>query len=90
MSRLDPHSVNANLLDELRTLAADVLRVPRSQIGNDSTPQQIENWDSIEHVNLLMAIEQQFGVEFDPDEMAQMESIGKIGELLSRKVAIRA
>jgi acyl carrier protein len=82
--------VNADLLNEVRTLAADVLRVPRSQISDDSSLQQIENWDSIEHVNLLMAIEQQFGVEFDPDEMVQMESIGKIGEILSRKVAIRA
>jgi acyl carrier protein len=81
--------VNADLLDELRTLAADVLRVPRSQLNTDSSPQQIDNWDSIEHVNLLVAIEQQFGVEFDPDEMTQMESIGKIGEVLSRKVSAR-
>jgi acyl carrier protein len=82
--------MNAELFDQLRTLAADVLRVSRSEIDNDSTPQQIENWDSIEHVNLLVAIEQQFGVDFDPDEMAQMESIGKIGEVLSRKIGVRA
>jgi acyl carrier protein len=82
--------MNAELFDQLRTLAADVLRVSRSEIDNDSTPQQIENWDSIEHVNLLVAIEQQFGVDFDPDEMVQMESIGKIGEVLSRKIGVRA
>lgn len=87
---MDTAALDARLLDDLTTLAADVLRVPRSQIDMESTPQRIENWDSIEHVNLLVAIEQQFGVEFDPDEMAQMDSIGKIGETLSRKLAIRA
>ena len=78
------------MVEELRTLAADVLRVPRSQIDDNATPQQIENWDSIQHVSLVVAIEEQFGVEFDPDEIIQMESIGKISEILSSKLASRA
>jgi acyl carrier protein len=81
--------VSALLLEQLRTLAADVLRVPRSQVDESSTPEQIESWDSIQHVSLVVAIEQQFGLEFDPDEISQMESIGRIRDIVSRKVARR-
>lgn len=81
--------MNTQILEEVRTLAADVLGIPRSQIDSHSTPEHIENWDSIQHVSLLVAIEEQFGVEFDPDEISQMQSIGKITELLAAKVAVR-
>ena len=78
------------LFEEVRTLAADVLGVPRSKIDGHSTPEQIENWDSIQHVSLMVAIEEQFGVEFNPDEISHMESIGKIAEMLSGKLNSRA
>jgi acyl carrier protein len=79
-----------NLFEEVRTLAADVLGVPRSKIDGDSTPAHIDNWDSIQNVSLMVAIEEQFGVEFDPDEISHMESIGKIAEMLSAKLNRRA
>jgi len=87
---MDRHPVNMQIIEEVRTLAADVLGVDRSQIDSDSTPEHIENWDSIQHVSLMVAIEEQFGVEFDPDEISQMQSIGKITEILSAKVAVRS
>lgn len=81
--------MSTQLLEEVRTLAADVLGVARTQIDSDSTPQKIDNWDSIQHVSLMVAIEQQFGVEFNPDEIVHMESIGKIAEMLSGKLNAR-
>jgi acyl carrier protein len=78
------------LFEEVRTLAADVLGVPRSAIDGNSTPEHIENWDSIQHVSLMVAIEEQFDVEFDPDEISHMESIGRITEILSDKLASRS
>ena len=77
------------MTEELRILVADVLRVPPSQIDDSSTPQHFENWDSIQHVSLVVAIEEQFGVEFEPEEIRDMESIGKIDKILSWKLASR-
>jgi acyl carrier protein len=78
--------MSAQLLDHVRTLAADVLGVSRSEINASSTPQQLDNWDSISHVSLVVAIEEQFGVAFAPEEITNMESIGRIAEMLSRKL----
>ena len=75
-----------DVLNHIRTLAADVLGVRRSEIDGNSTPQHLDSWDSISHVSLVMAIEEQFGVAFTPEEITEMESIGRIAELLSRKL----
>lgn len=78
--------MNTQLFEEVRTIAADVLGVPCAQIHTDSTPEHIDNWDSIQHVSLMVAIEEQYSVEFTPDEISHMESIGMIAEMLSGKL----
>ncbi|HMC20891.1 MAG TPA: acyl carrier protein [Thermoanaerobaculia bacterium] len=78
--------MSTQVLEHVRTLAADVLGVRRSEIDVNSTPRQLDNWDSISHVSLVLAIEEQFGVAFTPEEITDMESIGRIAELLSRKL----
>jgi acyl carrier protein len=83
---MDPGPMSPQLLDGVRTLAADVFGVSRSEIDASSTPQQLDNWDSISHVSLVVAIEEQFGVAFAPEEITDMESIGRIAEMLSRKL----
>lgn len=78
--------MSPDVLNHVRTLAADVLGVRRSEIDRNSTPQHLDGWDSISHVSLVVAIEEQFGVAFTPEEITEMESIGRIAELLSRKL----
>jgi acyl carrier protein len=78
--------MSAEVFEHVRSLAADVLGVRRSEIDGNSTPQQLDNWDSISHVSLVVAIEEQFSVSFTPEEITDMESIGRIAELLTRKL----
>jgi len=78
--------MSAQLLEELRTVAADIFAVAPSQINADSTPESVDNWDSISHVSLVVAIEEQYGVSFHPDEIVDMLSLGKIAELLAAKL----
>jgi len=39
----------------------------------------------VQHLNLVLALEEQFGVQFEPDEMDAMKSIGAIAGLLTKK-----
>ena len=43
------------------------------------------DWDSVEHLNLILALEMQFGIEFEPEEIEQMKSIGQIALLVESK-----
>jgi acyl carrier protein len=78
-----------SVFDSIRSIAADVLGVPADRITGDTSPQSMENWDSVQHLNLVLAVEHAFGVMFEPEELDQMKSVGQIVQLVERKVTAR-
>jgi acyl carrier protein len=77
--------VTSPLLDRVRTIAADVLQVPASQISEQSSSQSISTLDSVHHLNLVLALEQEFNLQFEPEEIDQMNSIQQILAVLGSK-----
>ncbi len=77
----------APLLDRIRGIAADVLEVPAAKISPDSSPETIDAWDSVHHLNLVLALEQEFSLQFEPEEIDQMQDIRHILAILETKVA---
>ena len=78
-------SISMSIFDQVRTAAADVLQVPPERITEASTPENIESWDSVEHLNLILVLEAQFDIEFEPEEIERMKSIGQIALLVESK-----
>ena len=68
----------------LRAVIARVLRVPEGSIAADSGPHSIPQWDSAGHVNLVLALEQEFGLTFDEDEVVELVSVDAIAQALAR------
>jgi len=77
--------MTSSLMARVAQLAADVFSVPLEQIEPQSSPDNIESWDSIQHLNLVLALEQEFGVEFTPEEIEQLLSIELVAALLEEK-----
>jgi acyl carrier protein len=72
----------------LTSLVARVLELPLAQAAEarvDNTP----GWDSLAHLALLMAVEEEYGVSFSPDEIAELESVELIDEAIDRLVGAR-
>jgi len=78
--------MTAPLLDRVRGIAADILQVPLAEVGPDSSPESIATWDSVHHLNLVLALEQEFNLQFEPEEIDQIGNVGQIVALVSRKV----
>lgn len=76
-----------SVLDQVRLMAADIFNVPLENVGAESSPDTIENWDSLQHLNLVLALEQHFGLEFVPEEIEQMLSIELISMLIQEKLS---
>jgi acyl carrier protein len=74
------------LLDEVRQLAADVFSVPLEQVTLESSPKSIGNWDSLQHLNLVLGLEQAFDLEFAPEEIERMGTIETIVALVDQKL----
>ncbi|MDR0603981.1 MAG: acyl carrier protein [Bacteroidales bacterium] len=49
-----------------------------TEVNEQSSQQDIEKWDSLGHLNLIVALEEEFDVLFEPEEIAEMTSVQKI------------
>ena len=65
-----------------RDVIEAVLAVDGGAITDTDSPRSIPQWDSVAHLQLLLALEAEFGVQFSPDEMAQLSTIGLIRQRL--------
>ncbi len=70
-------------------LMAAVLNVEPSRITPDASPETLEAWDSLAHMNLVVSLEEEFGVELGDDAVASLTSFGRIVTTL-RSVLERA
>ena len=69
-----PSSDAPNLEPRVRTVLAAVFGVEPEALINDSSPDTLAKWDSQGHLNLMLALEQEFGVQFSEEQMYEMVS----------------
>lgn len=78
--------MNEQVLSTVRRIAADVFQRPPAEITAESTRDTVVGWDSLAHVNLVLALEQEFGIQFRPEEMMEMLSIELVAMLVDEKL----
>jgi acyl carrier protein len=57
--------------------------VPIEMISGDSSPDTIEEWDSLKHMNLVLALEEEFGIQFTDEQIVEMLSVELIVEVMN-------
>lgn len=72
-------------MDRLTDIIVEVLRVPRAQIVDTLDMEATSTWDSLSHMQLIAAIEEEFGIELDADEIVAMRSVANIRDVLRAK-----
>ncbi len=72
--------------EQVRSVASDIFGVPANKITAASSPQTLENWDSIQHLSLVLALEEKFSLQLSPEEIEQMKSIGETAHLIESKL----
>lgn len=67
-------------------IAADVFGVPPANIGADSSPENTSSWDSVNNLNLVLALEEQFQLQFEPEDFERMHTVGGIITVLEQRL----
>ena len=67
-------------------VAGDVFCVSESELGPGSSPDTIETWDSLHHLSFVVALEQEFSIQFSPEEIEQLLSLELTTALLEEKL----
>ncbi|MBF0098642.1 MAG: acyl carrier protein [Magnetococcales bacterium] len=61
--------------ETIKHIVADVMEVPISSLNDDSSPDSIAAWDSLKHMNLVLALEQHFSITFSEEQIAEMMNL---------------
>ena len=72
--------------NKLKQVVSDILEVDIDDINENSSPDNIEQWDSLSHIKLIMAIEAEFNVKLTPDDVMDMLSVKLIKMILAEKL----
>jgi acyl carrier protein len=74
-------------MDELKATIALALNVPTDQVEDDSSGQTLPQWDSIGHINLVLALENHFKTSFTVEEIMAMRDVATIRTILEGKLS---
>ena len=73
------------ILGRLEGLFRKVFGDPALEIGEATTAADVPDWTSLRHVDLIVAVEQDFGVRFSTREVRQLSDVGSLVDLIARK-----
>jgi acyl carrier protein len=75
----------SDTVTQLRAVFRDVFDDEELEIDRSTSAEDIEDWDSLRHVGLVVNIESAFGVKFTSLEVAGLASVGEMIDLIDRK-----
>ena len=73
-------------MEELDSILSATLKVPADQLGDDKGMEDVPAWDSLSHMDLILAIESHFAIELTGDDIADMVTLGAIREVIGKRV----
>lgn len=53
----------------------------------ETTAEDIEDWDSLAHITLIVAVEKEFNIKFDLIELKQLQNVGEMLDLIQLKIS---
>ena len=71
----------------LRDILSDILEIAPEQVTPDLSMGMVENWDSFRHLQAILAIEGEYGVQFDPQRIPELTSVLLLRQELEKKGA---
>lgn len=74
------------VFDRLSSVFRDVFDDDEITVCDDTTADDIEDWDSLEHINLVVAVEKEFGVKFNMGEVGRLKNVGGMVDLILSKI----
>ncbi len=75
-----------DIFEGLNEVFRDVFDDEDITVNSETTSEDIEDWDSLEHINLIVAVEKKFGMKFSMGEVTTMKNVGEMAEIIKSRV----
>ena len=74
------------IYERLNNVFRDVFDDDSITVNENTTSSDIEDWDSLEHINLVVAVEQEFGIKFNMNEVTTMKNVGEMVDIIISRI----
>lgn len=72
--------------ETLNEVFRDVFDDESIEVNDETTSDDIEDWDSLEHINLIAAVEQEFGMKFNMGQVVTMKNVGEMVDIILSQI----
>ena len=76
---------NNEILPRLNEVFRDVFGDSSLSVNENTTSSDIEDWDSLMHITLISAVENEFGMRFTMGEVSTMKNVGEMAGLIAAR-----
>lgn len=74
------------IYERLNEVFRDVFDDDSITVNEDTTADDIEDWDSLNHITLVDAVESEFGVRFTMGEVSGMKNVGEMAKIIKDRM----
>ena len=74
------------IYERLNNVFRDIFDDETIVVKPATTSNDIEDWDSLEHINLIVAVEQEFGIKFNMNEVTTMKNVGEMVDIILSRI----
>ena len=71
----------------LREIVADTLEIAPEEVTPETSTDSVESWDSFRHLQLILSVEGEYGVQLDPQQVPDLTTVAKLQAALQQKGA---
>jgi len=76
----------SDILNRMTPIFRDIFDDDNLELTREMTAADIEDWDSLSHIRLIVAIEKAFAIRFTVPEIESLSNVGQFAELIAQKV----
>jgi acyl carrier protein len=73
------------MANKVAEILSQVLKVPAAKLTDDLAMKDVEAWDSLKHMEIIVAFEEAYQIEFNFDEIVAMQTVASIKHVLGQK-----
>lgn len=76
-----------NTLERLNDVFRSVFDDESIELTDETTAQEVDGWDSVAHISLIFAVEEEFGIKLSAGDLKKLDSVGDLRSAVERRAA---
>ena len=72
--------------NRIKKVMSEILNIDVSSINDNTSPENVESWDSLKQMNIIVALDEEFGIELKDEDIIEMLNFKLINEIVKEYV----